>query len=616
MKFALRFASLPRLATVFVACGFNSASNDGIKNDNFPPASDCRLELEKGEKRNSRNSHKLTEQNDGYDIVIIGGGLSGLSSALHLSLIARAPPRILVVESLWGAGSSPASSGNSGLGHTGYDAPVGSLERRLLRRSIEIHPTLYRAMGLSIDRGHVNKSGGSVVRGGAKELAKVLEENHQAGDLEATIEDGQVHCPREAVVEPFLVSAGYAEMVRRLDNVTLLTGAEVVNVAKRVEGGQGWELILKEKNKRCTKCGNETEREWRRKVKGGISSDGGSSDGILNFDRVLTRCSACDKDDNDGDNDVLEKREIVRGDFVINAGGLYVDEIEKMRVAGCEGGDRREERREELEIRPRKGQFLVLKPTRMGVAPEFIIEQCPSEETKGVIVWTTLYGNVIVGPTADDVQSKTDCSTDKQTMERLAKEAIKLLKFKSGEGKDPKNPFDVLRENGLECVGSYSGIRTASNRRDYTIDCDSENGWLTVGGIRSTGLSSSPAIGEYVAELYRDMLLKQNRLKDTASSNSRDEFKRLGVGGVEEERLRGITACALENYKLENSNYNKLPALPRAKSLWELRDNYKKRHDGRVEIWEGAPPTFVWHPISRFGMNLTDLTDLAISKKT
>ena len=48
-----------------------------------------------------------------------------------------------------------ATSGNSGLGCTGYDAPVGSLERRLLRRAIRLHPNLYRSFGLSY--AHVQK---------------------------------------------------------------------------------------------------------------------------------------------------------------------------------------------------------------------------------------------------------------------------------------------------------------------------------------------------------------------------------------------------------------------------------------------------------------------------
>lgn len=44
----------------------------------------------------------------------------------------------------------------------GYDAPVGSLERQLLRRSIRLHPSLYRSFGLNAGE-HVRKSGSLVV---------------------------------------------------------------------------------------------------------------------------------------------------------------------------------------------------------------------------------------------------------------------------------------------------------------------------------------------------------------------------------------------------------------------------------------------------------------------
>jgi glycerol-3-phosphate dehydrogenase len=81
-----------------------------------------------------------------------------------------------------------ASSGNSGLGCTGYDAPIGSLERQLLRRSIQIHQNLYRSFGLSHE--HVRKCGSLVVAWTEEELVKleeVLKENIQSGDNDVQI---------------------------------------------------------------------------------------------------------------------------------------------------------------------------------------------------------------------------------------------------------------------------------------------------------------------------------------------------------------------------------------------------------------------------------------------
>ena len=72
------------------------------------------------------------------DVCVIGGGLVGMAVAREVAV--RGASVVLVEKE--GALSSAASSGNSGLGHTGYDAPIGSLERTILRRAIRRHPAL------------------------------------------------------------------------------------------------------------------------------------------------------------------------------------------------------------------------------------------------------------------------------------------------------------------------------------------------------------------------------------------------------------------------------------------------------------------------------------------
>ena len=119
-----------------------------------------------------------------YDVVVIGGGVVGLSVARECS-VRGAKTLIVEREDAFAAG---ASSGNSGIGCTGYDAPVGSLERQLLRRSIQRHPELMRSFGLSYE--HVRKCGSLVVAWSEEQLTKlpeVLAENREAGDSEAAI---------------------------------------------------------------------------------------------------------------------------------------------------------------------------------------------------------------------------------------------------------------------------------------------------------------------------------------------------------------------------------------------------------------------------------------------
>lgn len=175
----------------------------------------------------SLNSNDKIKSND-YDIVIIGAGVVGLAVAQSCAIQTNASILVVDKEDVVAAG---VSARNSGLGCTGYDAPVGSLERNLLRRSIRRHQNLYRSFGLSSN--HVRKCGSLVVAWNENELAKlpsILEENREAGDIDAVLLNqeelrqlepnlshqalGAVYCPYESVVEPWLVPMGYAESAR------------------------------------------------------------------------------------------------------------------------------------------------------------------------------------------------------------------------------------------------------------------------------------------------------------------------------------------------------------------------------------------------------------------
>jgi glycerol-3-phosphate dehydrogenase len=166
-------------------------------------------------------------------------GVVGLSVARELAV--RGEKVVLLEKSAELA--SAASGGNSGLGCTGYDAPRGSLEQHLLRRSIRRHPPLYRSFGLSYD--HVNKCGSLVVAWTPEELNAlqgILAENLQVGDTEAELLSreellelepslapnclGALSTPREMIAEPWLVPMGYAESAR-LHGAALVTSVEV-----------------------------------------------------------------------------------------------------------------------------------------------------------------------------------------------------------------------------------------------------------------------------------------------------------------------------------------------------------------------------------------------------
>ena len=387
-----------------------------------------------------------------------------------------------------------ASSGNSGIGCTGYDAPAHSLERQLLRRSILRHPNLYRSLGLSYD--HVNKCGALVVAWKEEQvqaLDSIVEENHQAGDTEACFmerEDllttepalnpaarGAVWVPREMVTEPWLVPIAYA-------NNMLLNGGKIrlnADVCKVELRDKIWQVTLRS-------------------------------------------------------GDTIQAR------TVFNCAGLYGDRIDCLGVGSSN-----------FTIQPRKGQFVVYSPMDESLAPQFIIQPVPTQRTKGVIVWKSVYGNIIVGPTAEEQDDRTDRTNDAATIQMLREYGEQIL---------PELKHCTV-------VGTYSGIRPATEHRDYQIMHVPEKQWMTVGGIRSTGLTCASGISEYVADLYEK--------NDAAAKNA-------GIAG-EEDVPDALSLPVLPPYlpSLPLHSPHAVPN-PMAPDLHALSSDYYARNDGHVHV--------------------------------
>lgn len=179
----------------------------------------------------------------------------------------------------------------------------------------------------------------------------------------------------------------------------------------------------------------------------------------------------------------------IRAKVVINCAGLYGDKIEALltnagggrKITSSHTGSTTESALVEaippFSIAPRKGQFIVYRladEDKNVLSSNVIVEPVATEFTKGVIIWKTLYGNVVVGPTATNVSSPEDYGSDIETLTTL----------------------QLFGENVLPClkraevVGCYTGLRPATEHRDYQIyPAVGTNGarWITVGGIRSTG---------------------------------------------------------------------------------------------------------------------------------
>jgi glycerol-3-phosphate dehydrogenase len=172
-----------------------------------------------------------------------------------------------------------------------------------------------------------------------------------------------------------------------------------------------------------------------------------------------------------------EAGERVRVEVVVNCAGLQADE-----VAGLAGDH-------SFEVYPRKGEFLVFDPPG-GERLERILLPVPTRRTKGVLVFPTVDGKVVAGPTAVDGTDKSDWSVRPQAEAEILPKAVAMLP--SLEGAAP--------------IAAYAGLRPAGRGVNYVIGrshaCEQ---LVNVAAIRSTGLTTSPAIGERVAAIVAGM---------------------------------------------------------------------------------------------------------------
>ncbi len=165
--------------------------------------------------------------------------------------------------------------------------------------------------------------------------------------------------------------------------------------------------------------------------------------------------------------------------WVVNAAGLGCDHIDQMF-----GYNR-------FRVTPRRGELLVFDKLARPLVNKIVLP-VPTTRGKGVLISPTIYGNVMLGPTAEDLEDRTATGTSEAGYDFLLGKGRKLM---------PR----LLEE---EVTASYAGLRAAIDAGDYLISADAEQRYLLVGGIRSTGLTSSLAIGEHVRNLLADAGLK------------------------------------------------------------------------------------------------------------
>ena len=169
--------------------------------------------------------------------------------------------------------------------------------------------------------------------------------------------------------------------------------------------------------------------------------------------------------------------------WLINAAGLYSDELHRM--ASLEG----------FTVRPRRGELIVFDKLARGLLSHIVLP-VPTGRTKGVLIAPTVFGNVMVGPTADDVEDKLATGSTAAGIASLMEHCRRLM--------------PALAEHEVTAV--YAGLRAATEHADYQLMLDRGLRYACAGGIRSTGLSASMAIAEWMRdELDRAGLLLRPR---------------------------------------------------------------------------------------------------------
>jgi glycerol-3-phosphate dehydrogenase len=157
--------------------------------------------------------------------------------------------------------------------------------------------------------------------------------------------------------------------------------------------------------------------------------------------------------------------------WVVNAAGLGADVIDAL------FGFHR------FTVTPRRGELIVYDKLARPLVDRIVLP-VPTSRGKGVLVSPTIYGNVMLGPTSEDLDDRTATGTSEAGLAFLLDKGRALM---------PR----LLDE---EVTATYSGLRAAIDHNDYLIEADPAQRYLLVGGIRSTGLTSGMAVAEYVRQ--------------------------------------------------------------------------------------------------------------------
>jgi len=363
-----------------------------------------------------------------YDVVVIGAGVVG---SMVMRALSKYDLKICTVEKANDVAMG-ATKANSAIVHAGFDAKEGSLKAKLNVRGSEMMEQVTKELGVKY------QNNGSIVVGFSDEDKKTIEDLYKRGT------DNGVKG---------LKVLDRAEVLELEENI----GDEVTCALYAPTGAIvcPYELAM-------AATGNAMDNGAELK---------------LNFE--VTAINA-----KEYGYDVVSKNETIQTKYIVNAAGLYSDQIAKM------VGD------DSFTVHPRKGEYILL-DRECGNMAKATIFQTPSKMGKGILVSPTVDGNLLTGPTSVDMEDKENTSTSAEGFAQIISQASRSIN---------NIPFN-------KTITSFCGLRAVGSTGDFIITSPKQ-GFINAAGIESPGISASPAIAEYIADMLKEQGLQMNEKAD------------------------------------------------------------------------------------------------------
>lgn len=212
----------------------------------------------------------------------------------------------------------------------------------------------------------------------------------------------------------------------------------------------------------------------------------------------------------------------VESRMVVNAAGVFADKVHDMIAPHA------------FTTHPSRGEYYLMDKSQ-GALVDHVVFQCPNKDGKGVLVSPTVHGNLIVGPNAEPVAEGDDVAVTADGLAFVRRQAAK----------------SVPEINYRDSIRNFAGVRAVTDQPDFVIaEAEGAPGFIDLGGIKSPGLSSAPAIALQAVELLGKAGLTLKEKENYVFERRETRFKELSSDEkaklVEKSPAYGRVICRCE----------------------------------------------------------------------